>query len=182
MLCLCLWKFVFVDFSFCGVLYLSFLAVFFCGVNPLTGFGELLSSLCICLFSCVFVSVLILKHHLKSHRQIWSTNAIARKTVTSFESKKAKMIESEKHHFQLIALFNTSFHRQWWSTNVIVGTRLTSLLMVFPCNTRLRHSNTHRHKYTNTQRHKDTKTQRHKDTKTQTHKYTNTQIHKYTFK
>ena len=64
MLCLCLWKFVFVDFSFCGVLYLSFLAVFFCGVNPLTGFGELLSSLCICLFSCVFVEFFYLNVYL----------------------------------------------------------------------------------------------------------------------
>ena len=27
-------------------------------------------------------------------------------------------------------------HRQWWSTNVIVGTRLTSLLMVYPCHRR----------------------------------------------
>ena len=27
-------------------------------------------------------------------------------------------------------------HHQWWSTNVIVGTRLTSLLMVYPCHRR----------------------------------------------
>ena len=54
--------FGFVEVCICGNLYLwrfvfVFLAVFFCGVNPLTGFGELLPSLCICLFSCVFVSV-----------------------------------------------------------------------------------------------------------------------------
>ena len=47
---------MFVQFCICENLYLCsfvfvFVAVLFCGVNPLTGFGELLSSLCICLFS-----------------------------------------------------------------------------------------------------------------------------------
>ena len=82
--------------------------------------------------------VFIVKHNLKlilrapqSPLQVWSHNAIARETVTSFESKKGNMIKSEKHHFH---------SRQWWSTNVIVGpTRLTSLLMVFPCHTGLPH-------------------------------------------